>query len=97
MWQARRVGRPGRVRSWLDPGAPAALAISILCSLLVGAFLVAAPWTAAWDLNSLVQPHPRLRSLLLSPFTRGAVTGLGLINVLLALQELVRLLVGRRE
>jgi len=85
------------VRPWLEPGAPAALAISILGSLFVGAVLVAAPWTSLWDLNSLAQPYPRFRAFLLSPFTRGAVTGLGLINVLLALQESLRLITGRRE
>jgi len=85
------------VRSWFEPGAPASLALSILCSLLVGTILIAAPWTPLWDLNSLVQPHPQLRAFLLSPFTRGAVTGLGLINVLLALQELARLIRGPRQ
>jgi hypothetical protein len=86
------------VRSWSEPGAPAALALWILCSLLVGAILITVPWTPAlWDLNSLIQPHPRLRAILLSPFTRGAVTGLGLVNVLLALHELGRLVLGRRE
>ena len=85
------------MRSWLEPGAPAALAISILCSLFVGLILVAAPWTSFWDLNSLVQSHAKLRAFLLSPFTRGAVTGLGLVNILVALQEFMRLWSGRRD
>jgi hypothetical protein len=86
------------VRSWSEPGAPAARALWILSSLLVGAILIAAPWTPTlWDLNSLIQPHPKMRAILLSPFTRGAVTGLGLVNVLLALHELGQLVLGRRE
>lgn len=61
---------------------------SALSSLLVGIILVVAPWMPSlWDANYLLQPYPILRILALSPFTRGAVTGLGLVNVLLALQE----------
>jgi hypothetical protein len=49
---------------------------------------VVAPWWAeVWDANVLLQPWPLLRSVVLSPFARGAVSGLGLVNVLLAFQE----------
>ena len=61
--------------------------LSVLSSLLVGLILAVAPWTALWDGNYLIQPHPLVRSLLLNAFTRGAVTGLGLVNLLLALSE----------
>jgi len=37
--------------------------------------------------NYLLQPYPVLRGLLLSSFTRGAVSGLGLVNILLALHD----------
>ena len=70
--------------------------LSALSSLLVGIILVVAPWvTTLWDANYLLQPYPFLRSLALSPFTRGAVSGLGLVNVLLALQEARELLKER--
>lgn len=61
--------------------------LSILSSLLVGVVLVFAPWTPLWDSNWLLQHWPALRGFLLSSFTRGAVTGLGLVNVLLALHD----------
>jgi hypothetical protein len=61
--------------------------LSVLSSLLVGAVLVFIPWTQFWDANYLLQPHPLLRSVLLNAFTRGAVTGLGLVNLLLAFVE----------
>ena len=60
----------------------------------MGLVLLAAPWTALWDTNYLLNPHPMLRSVALSPFARGAVSGLGLINVLLAAQEAMRHLAG---
>jgi hypothetical protein len=61
--------------------------LSILSSLLVGLILAWAPWTSLWDTNYLLQPHPAVRALLLSAFTRGAVSGLGLVNILLAVDD----------
>jgi hypothetical protein len=72
----------------------------ILSSLAVGIVLVFAPWwPTLWDSNWLLQLWPGLRGPLLSAFTRGAVTGLGLVNVLLALDDVHRHLVapGRRH
>lgn len=64
--------------------------LSVLSSLLVGFVLIVAPWTALWEANSLLHPHHHLSALVLSGFFRGAVTGLGLVNVLVATLELRR-------
>lgn len=69
-----------------------ALLLSALSSLLVGIVLLVAPWTVLWDGNVLLQPSSWLRGLLLSPFARGAVSGLGLVNILLAIDEARQLL-----
>jgi hypothetical protein len=61
--------------------------LSVSSSLLVGVILVVAPWTTLWDANYLLNPHPTLRAFVLSPFTRGTVTGLGLVNIMLAVWE----------
>ena len=61
--------------------------LSVSSSLLVGIILVVAPWTALWDTNYLLNPHPALRAFVLSAFTRGTVTGLGLVNIVLAVWE----------
>jgi hypothetical protein len=50
-----------------------------------------------WDANYLLHPHPVVRSLLLSAFTRGAVSGLGLVNILLALHDAHQHLTGAGE
>jgi hypothetical protein len=76
------------------PAPALAALLSILSSLLVGIVLVFAPWTPLWDSNWLLQLWPALRGFLLSSFTRGAVTGLGLVNVLLALGDVHRHLLG---
>ena len=63
------------------------VALSVLSSLLVGILLAFVPWTGLWDSNYLLQPYPSLRVVVLSPFARGTVTGLGLVNIVLALHE----------
>ena len=64
-----------------------AVFLSVLSTFFVGVILVVAPWTSLWDANYLLNPHPVLRSLLLSAFTRGTVSGLGLVNIVLAFLE----------
>lgn len=61
--------------------------LSVLSSLLVGLVLLVAPWTALWDANYILPPQPAVRAIVLSAFTRGAVSGLGLVNMLLAAYE----------
>jgi hypothetical protein len=46
------------------------------------------PWSAFWDRNYFVDWSPSLQAMLTSNYTRGAVTGLGLLNVWAALAEL---------
>jgi hypothetical protein len=53
----------------------------------VGFVLFVAPWTSLWDSNWLLQAHSAVRAVLLSAFTRGAVSGLGVVNILLALHD----------
>jgi hypothetical protein len=61
--------------------------LSVSSSLLVGLILVAAPWTAVWESNYLLTTWPSLRGFVLSAFTRGSVTGLGLVNLAIAFWE----------
>jgi hypothetical protein len=68
--------------------------LSVLSSTLVGLVLVVFPWTEIWDANYLLQSYPLLRWLMLSSLTRGAVSGLGLVNLLLAIHEARQLPVG---
>lgn len=95
MWRARSASsRP----PWAsDAHAPLAIVLSVVSSLLVGLILVIAPWTTLWDANYILPPHPAVRALVLSAFTRGAVTGLGFVNILLALHEVREHLAGSSE
>ena len=49
------------------------------------------PWSAFWDRNYFVGWSPVIGALLTSNYVRGAVTGLGLVNVWAALAELADL------
>ena len=63
------------------------VALSVTSSLLVGVILALVPWTGLWEANYLLQPYPALRLLLLSPLARGTVTGLGIVNIAMAVHE----------
>ena len=54
------------------------------------------PWSAFWERNYFVEWSPVLTGALNSNYTRGAVTGLGLLNVWAALAELGDLFGSRR-
>ena len=71
----------------------------ILISLVIGILLTLAPWSPLlWDSNwLLLNLRPGPRALLLSPFVRGAVSGLGLVNVLLALRDAYERVVSDRS
>ena len=57
--------------------------LGLIC-LELGVLLVFLPWSPYWERNFFLQRFPELLPYLLSPFLRGAVTGLGLLDVILA-------------
>jgi hypothetical protein len=73
------------------PPRPLAPVRRILIVLVFGIVLVFVPWISflglSWESNWLLQVSPAFRGFVLNPFTRGAVTGLGLVNVLLAFRD----------
>jgi hypothetical protein len=61
----------------------------------VGFVLIVIPWSAFWDRNYFAQVAPPLRVLITNNFFRGAVSGLGVINILAGLAELISLVLAR--
>jgi hypothetical protein len=53
------------------------------------------PWSAFWERNYFVESSATLAMILTSNYTRGAITGLGLVNVWAALAELADLFGSR--
>jgi hypothetical protein len=61
--------------------------LHVLISLdvfLLGLMLILVPWLGFWDHNFFLDKYPALIPVLLHPSLRGAVTGLGALDVLLA-------------
>jgi hypothetical protein len=64
--------------------------------LEVGLVLIVAPWSSWWDRNYFAQLTPSIHAIVTNNFVRGAVSGLGVVNVAAAVAELLALLVSRR-
>ncbi|HTR37256.1 MAG TPA: hypothetical protein VMH80_15230 [Bryobacteraceae bacterium] len=67
------------------------LLLFIIVCFEVGAFLVVFPWTQQWETNALGGLTPWLHDLWINSYFRGALTGLGLLNIYISLTEVFRL------
>jgi hypothetical protein len=61
--------------------------VYVLYYLEVGVFLVIYPWILSWEQNFLLYQFPFLKVLFLNFFFRGAVSGLGIANIVLGAWE----------
>lgn len=55
----------------------------------VGVFLVIFPWMDYWRENALLFYFPIIRPVVLNDYFRGAVTGLGIANLILGVTEII--------
>jgi hypothetical protein len=60
-----------------------ALLVVICC--IMGAILFYLPWTGVWEQNYFLSHFPSLMRILLHPSVRGAVSGLGILDIFLAI------------
>jgi hypothetical protein len=63
--------------------------------LEAGFVLIVIPWLAFWDRNYFVEVVPALQAVVTNNYFRGAVSGLGVINLAVGVRELVSLLAAR--
>jgi hypothetical protein len=63
--------------------------------LWTGFLLVVIPWSSFWDRNYFAQALPAVREFIGNYYVRGAVSGLGLVDVYLGLTELVMAIMAR--
>jgi hypothetical protein len=61
-----------------------------LC-FLIGVALAVFPWLDWWDANYFSYFSPAWRRIWLNPYFRGAVSGVGLLNVCISFIEIFRL------
>ena len=55
------------------------------------------PWSSFWSRNYFVMHWPGIAPWLVNNFVRGAVTGLGVVNLVAAIADLLPVLVRRTE
>lgn len=71
--------------------------VAIVYFLEVGLLLLIAPWTGYLVQNYFTDTWPVLRAVVASGFVKGAISGLGLINLGAAVAEVVALVSGRAD
>ena len=64
--------------------------ILLLIWVELGLALILVPWSEIWEVNYFLFQYPALGFVLKNSFFRGAVSGLGVMNVLLALEAFRR-------
>lgn len=65
---------------------------SVLLSVLfaeMGLLLIVFPWIETWEKNFFIRLSPALAPLFLNYFFRGAISGLGIINLWFSLSEIL--------
>jgi hypothetical protein len=74
---------PKRSRQWW-------LFLFIVLTLGIGGFLIVFPWLDTWDFNSIQDFIPGAAQIWDEPSFRGALTGLGFVNLYIAAAQFVR-------
>lgn len=62
----------------------------IVFALELGLFLLFFPWRRDWELSWVPVHSPRLAAIWMSSYFRGAISGLGLLNIAVAAAEFSR-------
>jgi hypothetical protein len=62
----------------------------VIFAFEIGMFLIIFPWLHNWDLSWVARHSQRFSDIWMSRYFRGALSGLGLLNVYVALAELVK-------
>jgi len=65
--------------------------IFILFCFELGVFLLVFPWLDYWDNNSIATLAPWMGNVWDNPYFRGALSGLGVVNIYISLAEILRL------
>ncbi len=86
--EARPVPVPRLQYRWYHKAS--ALVLILFCMEL-GLFLVVYPWTEAWDGNLFSGIVPEWHGYWTNPYVRGAVSGVGVLDLYISFLEILRL------
>jgi hypothetical protein len=79
---------PQRIPRWLER---IELLLRVMLRMYIGLAVCYAPWSPVfWDQNPLFQQFPTLASFAANGAVRGVVSGLGLLNLWIALRDVLR-------
>jgi hypothetical protein len=62
----------------------------VIFAFEIGVFLVVFPWLDNWDLSWIPVHSPKLSDIWMSRYFRGALSGLGVLDIYIALAELFK-------
>lgn len=66
------------------------LVVFVLFCFYIGGLLAVLPWSSSyWEHNGWFMAHPALNSILQQGWARGVISGLGLIDLWIAVSELL--------
>jgi hypothetical protein len=65
-------------------------AVMLLFWLELGLALMLVPWSNVWETNFFLYQYPALGFVVKNPFLRGAISGLGLMNIFLSVEAFRR-------
>jgi hypothetical protein len=65
--------------------------LSLLILFELGVVLLFLPWMQLWESNYFLAQYPSLRPFLMHPSLRGIITGLGVLDIMIA-ADLARML-----
>ncbi|MFZ0662868.1 MAG: hypothetical protein WAM66_09260 [Acidobacteriaceae bacterium] len=77
---------PGPVPGWLQY---LELSVRVVVRLYLGLIVIVLPWTHFWSDNRLLLLVPHLSFFALNGVIRGIVSGLGLLNIWIAVQDAI--------
>jgi hypothetical protein len=63
----------------------------IIFTLCFGIALLMLPWKNAWENNYFLHIFPQIRPVVTNSFFKGAVVGLGFVNILIGIYEIARI------
>ena len=86
------AGQPAPPRRLLWPYRSFWRILFAIFAFEIGVFLAVFPWMDAWALNHFPGFFPRLEEYWDDPYLKGAITGLGCVNLYIAARQLVQLI-----
>jgi hypothetical protein len=60
-------------------------ALLVVLAFEMGAMLLYLPWSGYWEQNYFLSHYPSLMHIVLHPFFRGGVSGVGVLDIFLAI------------